>query len=77
VQELLRNKEQQDNVMMAFLPPYSPELNPDEQIWNYAQREVAKRIIHNLGKLSTYRTGLVQQTVQIVALSSLLATHTI
>jgi transposase len=30
--------------MMAFLTPYSPELNPDEQVWNYAKREVGKKI---------------------------------
>lgn len=33
--------------MMAFMPPYSPELNPDEQVWNYAKREVGKRIIRS------------------------------
>ncbi|MBT5268262.1 MAG: IS630 family transposase [Candidatus Marinimicrobia bacterium] len=47
VQEFLEKKEQQDNIMMAFLPPYSPELNPDEQVWNYAKREVGKRIIRS------------------------------
>jgi len=40
VQEFLG--EQHGNIMMAFLPPYSPELNPDEQVWNYAKREVGK-----------------------------------
>ena len=47
VQEFLNKKEQQGNIMMAFLPPYSPELNPDEQVWNYAKREVGKRIIRS------------------------------
>ena len=31
--------------MMAFLPAYSPELNPDEQVWNHAKAEVSKRPI--------------------------------
>ena len=31
--------------MMAFLPP--PELNPDEQVWNYAKREMGKKSIRN------------------------------
>ncbi|MBT4036250.1 MAG: hypothetical protein HOE61_16100 [Candidatus Marinimicrobia bacterium] len=47
VQEFLKKKEQQDNIMMAFLPPYSPELNPDEQVWNYAKREVGKKTIRS------------------------------
>ena len=28
---------------LFFLPPYSPELNPDEQVWNYVKR-------HGVGK---------------------------
>lgn len=29
-------------ITMAFLPAYSPELNPDEQIWNHAKARLAK-----------------------------------
>ena len=29
---------------MYFLPSYSPELNPDEQVWNNVKAEVAKRV---------------------------------
>ena len=32
-------------IMMAFLPAYSPELNPDEQVWNHAKVEVGKHPI--------------------------------
>ena len=31
--------------MMVFLPAYSPELNPDEQVWNHAKADVGKRTI--------------------------------
>jgi len=27
------------NVSLIFLPPYSPELNPAEQIWNILRRD--------------------------------------
>lgn len=30
---------------LFFLPPYSPQLNPDEQVWNYVKH-------HNVGKKS-------------------------
>jgi len=30
-------------IMMAFLPAYSPELNLDEQVWNHAKAEVGKK----------------------------------
>jgi transposase len=36
---------QQGEIMMAFLPAYSPELNPDEQVWNHAKAEVGKHLI--------------------------------
>ena len=36
---------QSGQIMMAFLPPYSPELNPDEQVWNHAKADVGKRLI--------------------------------
>jgi len=39
--------ENKGSIMMAFLPPYTPELNPDEQVWNHAKREMGKRSIHN------------------------------
>lgn len=45
VQEFLA--EHKGSIMMAFLPPYTPELNPDEQVWNHAKREMGKRSIHN------------------------------
>jgi transposase len=30
-------------VKLYFLPPYSPELNPDEQVWNHAKSIVTKK----------------------------------
>jgi len=35
-------EEQVDSIIMAFLPVYSPELNPDEQVWNHAKARLAK-----------------------------------
>jgi len=33
---------------LFFLPPYSPELNPDEQVWNYVKRHgVAKAALRS------------------------------
>ena len=28
-----------ENINLVFLPPYSPELNPAEQIWNLLRRK--------------------------------------
>lgn len=32
-----------DSILMAFLPAYSPELNPDEPVWNHAKARLSKR----------------------------------
>ena len=34
-----------DRIELFFLPPYSPELNPDELVWNNVKAAVAKKAI--------------------------------
>jgi transposase len=35
-------------LQLFFLPPYSPELNPDEQVWNYVKHHgVAKAALRS------------------------------
>ena len=43
VQEKL--KELGDQVELVFLPPYSPQLNPDEGVWARVKQEVGKQVI--------------------------------
>jgi transposase len=38
---------QTDSILMAFLPAYSPELNPDEQVWNHAKTRLSMRPIRS------------------------------
>lgn len=33
---------------LFFLPPYSPQLNPDEQVWAHVKGGVAKQLIQNI-----------------------------
>lgn len=37
--------ESQGEVRVEHLPAYSPELNPDEQVWNHAKARLAKRFV--------------------------------
>ncbi|WP_459943342.1 transposase, partial [Deferrisoma palaeochoriense] len=30
-----------------FLPPYSPELNPDELVWSQVKRRVAREVVRS------------------------------
>jgi transposase len=32
---------------LVYLPPYSPQLNPDEQVWKHVKAEIAKKPIAN------------------------------
>jgi len=40
-------EQEQGNIMMAFLPPYSPKFNPDEPVWNHAKSKNGKMSIYN------------------------------
>jgi transposase len=42
-------------LQLLFLPPYSPELNPDEQVWNYVKHHgVAKAALGGARELMRY-----------------------
>jgi len=38
---------QKDKILLEFIPPYSPELNPDEQVWNHLKLRIGKISIFN------------------------------
>ena len=65
--------ESQEQVTIEHLPSYSPELNPDEQVWNHAKARLAKRFVANKAEfkaaiLITFR--VVAQT-QMISLQGL------
>lgn len=46
---------QQGRLRLFFLPPYSPELNPDEQVWNYVKHHgVGKAALQGAAALRVY-----------------------
>jgi transposase len=49
-----------DSIIMAFLPAYSPELNPDEQVWNHAKARLAKRPILNRESMKRALTSILR-----------------
>lgn len=53
--------EQQDgDILLAFLPTYSPELNPDEQVWNHAKRELSQRPIYDQRDMRKYLSAILR-----------------
>jgi len=51
---------QDGQIELVYLPPYSPELNPDEQVWNHAKREIGKRAILNKATLERVVLGVMR-----------------
>lgn len=42
------------NIVLFFLPPYSPELNPAEKIWAKFKRTFTNRLFKSLDELSSF-----------------------
>jgi hypothetical protein len=40
------------NIFLLFIPPYTPELNPAEKIWQYFKAAIANRVFKTLDELS-------------------------
>lgn len=64
-------KKQKGQIRLFYLPAYSPELNPDEQIWNRAKNTVGKICIENKDHmkkvvLKTLRS-LQKKTLKIIS----------
>lgn len=42
-----------NNIHLVHLPPYSPDLNPIEQIWRAVKREVSAMFVRDYEHLTT------------------------
>jgi transposase len=40
-----------DNILLIFQPPYSPELNPIERVWQHIKQELSWEIYDNLDEI--------------------------
>ena len=58
-----------DQVRLYKLPPYSPELNPDEQVWNHAKRKTGKMAIANKADMKKAAMSVlrsIQKTTSLI-----------
>lgn len=39
------------NIVLIFQPPYSPELNPAEQIWAWYKREFTNKVFYSIQQI--------------------------
>jgi len=60
-----------ENIILIFLPAYSPELNPAEQIWEVIKKEFVGKSFHNIQNLSMYLTKMVRKLINKPAVKSI------
>ncbi len=62
-----------ENIALVFLPPYSPELNPAEQIWNVLRRDYFANKVFDSLNVATLQAerGLANMASNREALKSL------
>ena len=49
-----------DNVMLLYQPPYSPEVNPIEQVWAWAKGEIAGEIFETVDDLKRRVNAVIE-----------------
>ena len=53
-------EQQEGDILLTFLPSYSPELNPDEQVWNHAKARLGKRSISSKLDMKRHLTSILR-----------------
>ena len=53
-----------ENIVLIFLPPYSPELNPAEKIWAKYKREFSNKFYNSLEDVEDFIANVVKNTTK-------------
>lgn len=52
VKNYLKNQSQENPIVwLSNIPPYSPELNPIEQVWGYLKKKLANQFVKTTSEL--------------------------
>lgn len=52
------------NIVLVFLPPYSPELNPAEKIWAKYKRAFSNKFYKKLEEVEDFIAEMVNKTTK-------------
>lgn len=53
-----------ENIGLIFLPPYSPELNPAENIWAFFKRKYTNNFFKSLDEVSSFISDAIKSLTQ-------------
>ena len=56
-----------DRIELFFLPPYSPELNPDELVWAHVKTRIGKTTVQNKAELISVAIRALQKMPRLVS----------
>ena len=56
-----KNIEIPENIYLLRIPPYTPELNPCEQIWQYIKQRYKNRNFNSMGELKKWLHQIVNK----------------
>lgn len=51
---------QNGRLKLFYLPPYSPHLNPDEQVWAHVKRRVSKQLVQSKDEMKRLALGALR-----------------
>lgn len=46
---------------LFYLPPYAPQLNPDEQVWAHVKRQVSRQLVQSLDDMKALALGALRR----------------
>lgn len=56
------------NLKLFYLPPYSPHLNPDEQVWAHVKRQVSKQFVQSKDDMKKLAIGALRRLQKLPTL---------
>lgn len=60
-----------ENIVLLFLPPYSPELNPAEKVWWLLKREFVCQTFENMNQLRNHIDLSLKKIIDVKKIKSL------
>ena len=59
-----------DNIKLLFLPPYSPELNPAERMWERFKRTFTNKFFESLEEISLFLDDVAKEINKGIVIST-------